>query len=165
MKNSTNNEEVGRLITMVVVVTVIFLIFYGITLFVTRDKKSAKEEAPAQIQYDEILVGNLLEQPNSEYYVLVTVSEDKHISLYTSLLSKYKSQKDSIRYYTANLDNPFNTRFKDEKSELSITDIKDLKVSQSTLFKIKDKKITNTYEGKDKIKEHLTSIIKENTNK
>ena len=50
MKNSTNNEEVGRLITMVVVVTVIFLIFYGITLFVTRDKKSAKEEAPAQIQ-------------------------------------------------------------------------------------------------------------------
>lgn len=153
-KNNTsmNSDEVGRLIKMVVIVTIVFLVFYVITLIVTKEKEEEKTKTPATIQYEEILLGNILKQSDDNYYVLVFDSDDEYSVYYETKLDLQET-----KYYTVNIDNPLNNRFISEESNLNITDIKDLKVSQSTLFEIKNGKIVNVYE-KEKIVEYLDSL-------
>lgn len=156
----TNNEMVN-LIKIILVVTLIFLVFYGITSVVTKNKKESKvENKEVSIQYDEILLGNLFEQSNSDYYVLVTREDDKYLSTYSTYITSYKSKKESIRIYRANLDSGFNKSYLADQSNTNITNIKDLKLSGSTLLKIKNKKIVSKYEGNSKIIEHLKSLLK-----
>ena len=63
-----------------------------------------------------------------------------------------------VKYYRVNIDNPLNSNFVSDKSNLNVSDITDLKVSQSTLFEIKNEKIIKTYEGNEKIIEYLDSL-------
>lgn len=150
---SMNSDEVGRLIKMVVIVTVVFLLFYAVTLIVTKEKKQEVLKTPATIQYKEILLGNILKQPNDNYYVLAFTSDDAYSIYYETKLDGQKT-----KYYKVNIDNPLNSNFVSDKSNLNVSDITDLKVSQSTLFEIKNKKIIKTYEGNEKIIEYLDSL-------
>jgi len=154
----TNNEMVN-LIKIVLIVTAIFLIFYGITTLVA-DKNSNDDTNPEDvvIQYDEILLGTLFEQSNSEYYVLVTIEEDYNVQTYSSLVSSYKAKENSLRVYTSNLDNGFNKSYKAEETKVS-NNLQELKLKGSTLLKIKDKTIVGSYEGNDIIN-HLNSLLK-----
>lgn len=150
---SMNSDEVGRLIKMVVIVTVVFLLFYAVTLIVTKEKKQEVLKTPATIQYKEILLGNILKQPNDNYYVLAFAPDDAYSIYYETKLDGKK-----VKYYKVNIDNPLNSNFVSDKSNLNVSDITDLKVSQSTLFEIKNKKIIKTYEGNEKIIEYLDSL-------
>lgn len=154
----TNNEMVN-LIKIVLIVTAIFLIFYGITTLVT-DKNSNNDTNTEDvvIQYDEILLGTLFEQSNSEYYVLVTTEEDYNAQTYSSLVSSYKAKENSLRIYTSNLDNGFNKSYKAEENKIS-NNLKELKLKGSTLLKIKDKNIIASYQGNE-IMNHLNSLLK-----
>ena len=156
-----DGNEMKNLLIIVAVVTAIFLIFYGITKIVTENKKNDNNEQTGEvfIQYDEILLGTLLEQPNSEYYVLVTKEDDAYVSTYTNILSIYESKQNSIRVYNASLDNAFNKSYEAEESKIS-DNLSELKLSGSTLLKIKDKKIVQKYEGSTQIVEHLNSLLK-----
>lgn len=156
-----SSNEITNLIKIILIVTAVFLIFYGITVLVTKNKRPEKapQEEPI-IQYDEILLGNLLQQPNKEYYVLVTLEDDQYASAYTTYLSTYASKKGHLRAYKANLDSGFNKTYKAEQSHTNITNIKDLKLKGSTLLKIRSKKIVAAYEGNAKIIEHLKTLIK-----
>lgn len=160
--NTTDSSnEITNLIKMILIVTAVFLIFYGITVLVTKNRKNEKApQTEPSIQYDEILLGNLLEQPNEEYYVLVTLEDDQYVSAYTTYMSTYASKKSHLRAYKANLDGGFNKTYKAEQSHTNITSIKDLKLKESTLLKIGNKKIVAVYEGNTKIIEHLKSLIK-----
>jgi len=161
-KNVKTNDEVKRLIIMVAIVTILFLIFYVITLIITKEEPIEEVKTPATIQYDEIILGNLLKQPNDEYYVLVKINDDVYVPVYETLLQNYSKQENSIRYYTSILDKVFNLKFKDSESNLDVDDIMDLKVKESTLFKIKDKEIVSTYEGKEEIVKYLKSLMENN---
>lgn len=150
---SMNSDEVGRLIKMVVIVTVVFLLFYAVTLIVTKEKKQEVVKTPATIQYKEILLGNILKQPNDNYYVLVFGDNDAYSIYYETKLDGQKT-----KYYKVNIDNPLNNSFVSDESNLNVNNISDLKVSQSTLFEIKNKKIIKAYEGNEKIIEYLDSL-------
>lgn len=162
-KNNVTNDEVSRLIKMVLIVTGFFLIFYVITLFVTKEEEVETPKTPATIQYDEILIGNLLEQPKDEYYVLVYDKEDIYVDLYITYLIQYEQSRG--RYYTAKMENPLNAKFVSSESKLNVSNVLDLRVSQSTLFKVEDGKIVKSFEGNEKIKNHLSNLIKEVTKK
>ena len=153
------NNEMANLIKIVLVVTAIFLIFYGITTLVT-DKNSNNTTNPegVVIQYDEILLGTLFEQSNSEYYVLVTTEDDYNTQTYSSLVSSYKAKENSLRVYTSNLDNGFNKTYKAEETKIS-NNLQELKLKGSALLKIKDKTIVASYEDND-IMNHLNSLLK-----
>jgi len=155
------SNEVTNLIKIILAVTVIFLIFYGITTLVTKNKKTEQlNTGDVVIQYDEILLGNLLEQPKSEYYVLVTEEDDQYKDTYSTYLNTYKTKENAIRVYSANLDSGFNSAYLSETSNTNINDIKDLKLSTSTLLKVSGKKVVSAYEGNFKIIEHLKTLIK-----
>ena len=159
-QNTYNNDtELSKLIKLIIVVSLIVLIFYGLTVLVNQEKEVENPDTPASIQYDEILIGNVLKQPNEEYYVMIYDDEDYDTSLYSTYLDLYKQKDEAIRIYTSQLNNPLNQNFKAEKSNLDISDISDLKIQSSTLLKINDGKIEEFYEGK-KLVEHLKEISK-----
>ena len=71
-KISYNSEnQMMTLFKIIIVLIVIFGVFYGLTLWRTRDKALDDTDVKeTEIQYDEILVGTLLKQNDNEYYVL-----------------------------------------------------------------------------------------------
>lgn len=154
------NNEMANLVKIVLVIIAIFLIFYGITSIVTKNKSAENQTGDVTIQYDEILLGTLFEQPNSEYYVLITKEDDYYTSTYTSLLSMYTTKETAIRFYTANLDNGFNKLYEAEESNTKTNNLQELKFSGSALLKIKDKTIVAAYEGNAQIIEHLNNLLK-----
>lgn len=156
----TTNNEMVKLVKIVLLITAIFLIFYGITLLVTEKKAEETPVTEATIQYDEILLSSLFEQPNNEYYVLVTKEDDDYLGVYSVYTSKYQSKENKLRLYSANLSSGFNSSYEAEESNLNTTKIEELKLKDSTLLKISNKKIVASYEGSTKIIEHLKNISK-----
>ena len=159
-KANYEDNEISKLIKLIVIVTVIFLAFYAITYFINKKDEPKEETSTSTIQYDEILIGNLLTQPNDDYYVMIYDEDDYNKVVYDAYLSMYSKKEDALRYYTATLNNPFNEIFKSDKSNFEISKITDLKLTGSTLIKVSDKKIQKYYEGEDII-EHLKEISKE----
>ena len=156
----TTNNEMAKLVKIVLLITAIFLVFYGITLLVTENKTEETPVTEATIQYDEILLSSLFEQPNNEYYVLVTKEDDDYLGVYSVYTSKYQSKENKLRLYSANLSSGFNSSYEAEESNLNTTKIEELKLKESTLLKISNKKIVASYEGSTKIIEHLKNISK-----
>lgn len=155
------NDELGNLVKIVLAVLVIFLVFYGLTVFITENKKNEPADTgDIVIQYDEILLGTLFEQPASEYYVLANKEDDVYLQAYTTYITSYKSKENSIRVYTTSLDSGFNKNYVAEESHLNTNNLQELKLKGTTLLKIKDKKIVASYEGNAKIIEHLKNLIK-----
>ncbi len=154
-----NDTEISKLIKLVVIVTLIAFAFYGITILINKRTEEETPEESATIQYDEILIGNSLKQPNDEYYVMIYDSEDYDIGLYEVYLQLYSRKEDAIRIYTSQLNNPINQGFKADESNLNIDDISDLKIKSSTLLKVKDGVIEESYED-DKLVEYLEEISK-----
>ena len=155
----SSDTEVTKLIKLIVIVSLIVLVFYGITILVNQKEEVETQKTPASVQYDEILIGNMLNQPNDEYYVMIYDNEDYDANLYSVYLTLYSQKKDAIRVYTSQLNNPLNQKFKSDKANLDVGDLTDLKISGSTLFKINNKKIKAVYEGEE-LEDYLAEISK-----
>lgn len=162
---STDNE-MSKLIILILVVALVFALFYVITLFVTKNDSSSttdkgENEAQVTIQYEKILASNVFSQKNSEYYVLAYFGDDNYLDLYKSYLSYYKTNVEgSVPYFLIDMDDVFNKSFIAEKSNLNVSDIKDLKFSQTALLRIRDNKIISTYEGNEQITGKLGRMTK-----
>lgn len=154
-----DGNELAKFLKMIGIVFVIFLVFYFITTLVAKDKKttSKKQTTPAVIQYDEIILGNLYDQVESEYYVLIKKQNDPYLELFTNMLKQYKEKENAIRSYTVDLSVAFNqTYISDDVS----FENGNLKVNDTTLLKIKDHQIVEHYETSEDILNYLKKIIK-----
>lgn len=164
-KLALENNEFTNLIKIVLIVTGIFLAFYLITYLVAKNKANDTDKkddtAETSIQYDEILMSNLLKQVGSEYYVLAYDAKDVYYDAYNTLITSYTGKDNTKRVYTSILSNGFNKSFYDvdAKSNTNITSIDELKLNSSTLIKVKDGKIETTYEGHDAIVTYLKTLI------
>ena len=160
---STDNE-MSKLIILILVVALVFALFYVITLFVTKKdstvSKTTPDDGEVTIQYENILAGNIFSQKEEEYYVLVYFKGDKYIDLYKSYLLYYKSNvDDAVPYYYVDMADAFNSSFIADKSNL-VSNIKDLKFSQTAFLRIRDNKIISTYEGNEQITGKLGRMTK-----
>lgn len=155
-------DEATKLVEVILILLVIFAAFYIITYWVKKsgNKKTLEQETQenAVIQYDEILIGRLFMQKNNEYYVLIVDKEDTNN--YQSYLTSYKEKENALRFYTADLGDAMNQKYKAEASNLATDDITNLKVKDTTLVKIKDQKIEETLEGKTEVITKLGELIK-----
>lgn len=151
----TNNYSLKSLLIFVFIITVIIVIFYGITTLITKNKdisSNNEKTEEAVIQYDEIVVGEIFSQNKDEYYVLATFKDDSELSNYNSIITEYNEKKNSIKVYSINLNSGFNKKYISSSSKFD-NDYPIFK--ESTLIKISNKKIVDIYEGQTKIKEQL----------
>ena len=127
----SSNDEVTKLVELIFVILVIFAAFYLITTWVTKKEKNTPKQdlgtiQDSVIQYDDILLGNLLKQNKEEYYVLL-IDKKTEKSKFSSNLSTYQEKEGSLKIYISYLDEAFNQPYKKEESHLITDDIESLK--------------------------------------
>lgn len=152
--NSSKNtimsgNELKSLIILVVIVSLIFAAFYGITLLL--DKKVPQEEetiTQETIQYDEIMIGQLLNRNEKEYYVLIKKENNHYNNLYVSYLNNYIKD---IKYYTVDLSNALNSTYIGDVTNIEKNDFFNSKFADTTLIKVKNKKVNAVYSTYDEI--------------
>lgn len=165
-KSNLSNNEFVKLLQLILIVTGIFLAFYLVTwLFTDNSDENKKElEKPeVSIQYDEILMSNLLKQKDLEYYVLAYDAEDKYYDSYNMYIYTYSTQKDAKRVYTSVLSNGFNKKFYDKELKESVIDAADiskLKLKDTSLIRVRRGTIRNVYEGHEEIINFLSTLGK-----
>ena len=150
------NDELKKLVVLILVVTGFFFIFYGITvLILNKDKKEDVEVT--QIDFEKILVSQILEQPENNYYVIATIENDANNSTYKSLIEEYYKKEDHKKIYSINLNDPLNKSFIGDKTNLQ-GEVKNFKFEKSTLLEIEEKTIKNISEGSTDILEKLNNL-------
>lgn len=154
------SEEVKRLMQIIAVLVVIFVIFYGITLLVTKkDENYTPEKEEVEIQYQEILASQILNQSSDSYYVMITFEEDAYLPLYDNYFDIYAQKESTIKKYNVNINNGFNINYISDVSNLETNIVHELKFKHSTLLKIKNQAIVSYFEGKEEIINYLNSVI------
>ncbi len=156
------DNEVGNLIKIILIITGVVLVLYLVTLvYLKKDEvKEEEKEITATIQYEEILGSKLLSQSPKEYYVFAYKEDDLYLTSYNIYIGNYQYKENSKKVYRMNLDLGFNEQYVGEKSNLKGGKVEELKFADTTLIKVKKKKVVEVYEGKEKILEHLRSITK-----
>lgn len=156
--NVNSNDEMTNLIKIVLIVTGIILIFYGVTKVVTQKANEAKiaNADEAEIQYDEIIIGSML-NINGSYYVLIEDENDSRISEYEAMLTSISANTDAPKVYKADLSSSFNSDYLAKESNYS-SNIEEFKVTGTTLVKISDHKIEETFDTYDSISSKLNEL-------
>lgn len=166
-KNKTSNDtiveknELKSLIIIIVIVSAIFLVFYGITLLTSKkhETKHTTEVKEETIQYDEIMIGQILNQNEKQYYVLIKNSKNVYNNLFTTYLKSYASSENSIKYYTADLDNSLNSSYVANDTKIDKTNFYNSKFGDTTLILIKNKKVNKTYTSDEEILNVLKQLV------
>lgn len=151
------DNYVNRFITYLFILLLLLVATYlFIGIFVTKTifhkEEETKEETEVTIDNDTILLGEVFDQKDSEYYVLVyDVSDEKEI------LGKWKSiyqgKENALKVYVVDSSKKLNGNFLTEKdSNPNATGYSDLKVKSPTLIKISNGSISEYTEGQEEIK-------------
>jgi hypothetical protein len=149
-KTVSKGTDSGNLVKIILIIVMIFGLFYLLTYYIDKKKKNNEETGTnyiPYIQYNEILIGSLLNQSASDYYVLIASKED-YRSTYASLISSYNADN---KFYYAFLDNGFNRSFINDESNTNAENINDFKVNGLTLVKVSSGRIIESYEKTESI--------------
>mgnify|MGYP003289267671 CR=1 FL=1 len=158
-----NNNELKQLIILVIVITLILGAIYIVsTILKGKDYSSIFDNSldVSEIQYDEVIIGNMLKQTENEYYVLILDNEDSYSGIFSNYIETYRSLEYDIKIYTVDLNNIFNISAKEEETNLD-----DLKFKSTILLKVKDGEIEESIEDSSEIGEKIIKLTKEIENK
>ncbi len=164
IKYSTGEtEEIRHLIIVILVVIIAVCGLYLATrAFVTKDlftKKEAETEevTPGEISYENIIVGQILNRPYDEYYVVVYNTEEGDYSYDMQILtSEYSVLDKHLHIYTVDLANKLNADYYDsENASTEATDLKDIKFGDITLIKVKNGKMVKYIVDYSKMEKEL----------
>lgn len=161
-KNYQMDEEQNYLsrfvLTLGLIIILLIALYLIVGIFVTRTidfKKKEETKEEVTIDNSTILMGEIFNQKESDYYVLIYDKNDEKSSI-DKFLSLYNGKSDKIKIYTVDSSLSFNSKYIVEKdSNKNPTSYEDLKVISPTLIKIENKKVTEYYEEFDSIKEIL----------
>ncbi len=157
IKNNQTAEstEYKKLITIIGIITVVFLLFYLITSLLTKDNLDNifKNDLEAtEIQYDEIIIGTMFNK-DGKYYVLLQEKNDPYQEIFDSYITTIRGGKDKI--YTVDLTNALNKRYLSEENSY---DENNFKVKGTLLLEIENHKIKKHYDTKDDIYNELKEL-------
>ena len=155
-----DNYQAKNMFIIIIVMIVLLVPLYFITnLVIGKDTKETKESTTkeVEIQTEKILVGQLLNRKQSEYYVLADKKDNKMSTLFDNYINDYKNNEDHLEVYKIDLDEGLNKGYIADESNIT-DDLKELKISDTTLFKIVDGKIDSYYVGNDDVVNALKEI-------
>ncbi len=158
-------EEQAEIKKFILVLGGLIVILVGIYFFtrafVTKDlfNKKKSDEINYQvgvISDTNIIVGNLLNRPYEEYYALAFSSKSNLVGYYDTIMSKYKSEKESLKIYYIDTEDYLNNKYIDkENPSTSFESLDKLKLGEMTLMKIKKGKITKLITNVEEVKKEL----------
>ena len=160
-KRDYNNEEEKNIInrfvmTIGIVLLALVALYLFIGIFVTKTitfgKDKENDQAETTLDKTTILAGQIFNQKNDEYYVLVFDPEEKIHNL-NGFLDIYKSKTNSIPVYKVDSTKKFNSKYiVEENSNTNPTGYNDLRIKDPTLIKITSGSVSEYYEGYEEVK-------------
>ncbi len=152
-------EEQKELVKFGIVLGIVVILVAGVFVL---SKVLIKHEA-ADLEYQSgnvstttAIVGTILNQKESEYYVLAYDYNSTDSTAYETYASNYATSANKLKVYFLDLSNAFNKDFYvTENSNPKATSIKDLKIKNGTLIKVKSGKIVEYVEGLENIAKKL----------
>jgi hypothetical protein len=161
-KNYEKNEEtnlVSRFVMTIGLILVLLIALYlFVGIFITKTINFNKEEETkkeVKIDNSTILLGQLFDQSESTYYVLVYDVTDEDSTL-PDYMAMFKGKHSGSIFYVVDSSKAFNKNYLVEKdSNKKPTGYNDLKVKSPTLIRITNKKVSEYYEGFEDIKNVL----------
>lgn len=155
----SGDDEMGKLLKIVLIVTAIIIVFYFVTSFVTRkarEVKDSKSSEKAVIQYNNLIIGSMLNR-DGEYYVLIEKDDDEYLTEYESSIQMIGINEEAPKVYLANLTDSFNKNYLDDVANYD-SDLANFKVSGTTLIKVSDHVISEIFDNHDDISSKLESL-------
>lgn len=157
VSNEEENYVNSFIFALLVLIITIVAGYLFIGIFVTKsitfgDKKEKEKKEEVNIDNNTILLGQLFNQKDSSYYVLVyDVSDDSNIL--SSWKGIYEGKDNALKVYVVDSSNKLNSKFIVEKdSNKNPTGYDNLKVKSPTLIKVENKAVTEYTEGEEEIK-------------
>ena len=154
-----NDNVIGRFVGTIFGVLIVLIIGYLLVgIFFTKTIKFGKDKEETNVTIDKstILLGNLFNQKESEYIVIVYDINNKDDKSLENWISYYKSKNSDMAIYKVDSKNKMNAKYiGDKENESAPISLEDLKVKAPTLIKIKDGNIAEYYEGETSVKEML----------
>ena len=153
--NSEGRDNYFKFITTLTILLILFILTYLLMgVFYTKEIDfNKKDENKSEVNIDNktIMLGQLFDQSEEEYYVLVYDVSDKE-SLIKSWISIYESSEGALTVYKVDSSKKFNSNYiTKENSNKDATGLDNLKVISPTLIKVKNKTIVGYIEGEDEI--------------
>jgi hypothetical protein len=148
---SGDSNYKSAIITIVVVLLVIGL-FYLFAVYITS--KPQKIYVPEEsISYEQITAGSTFNMSDSEYIVLFYSRENN--TEITDKISNYKT-RNNIGVYYVDLDDAINNTVISNTSNKEATKASELKVTNPTIIRIKNGKITDYVEGQNNVVNYIS---------
>ena len=148
-----SNNELKNLLKVTLIICGVLLVFYFITVLVQKNNNNTdnSDNNVAVIQYDKILVGEILNRKEKEYYVLIEKKNDSYVELY----KQYLNNLDKAKYYTVDLSDVFNQNNIGEETIVDGNDVQNYKFNETTLLKVNNGSLIEAYKNKESIIEYL----------
>ncbi len=164
LEEATSSEmEPKKAIILLVVIIVIFFGVYLTSAILKGEIKlwdTPRESTPAEIQYQEIIAGEIFNQQDEKYYVMLMDYTNDVTTLLMQASDNYTNSTGSENIYYVDLDKGFNKAYhNEEKSNKKATKLSELQVKSPTLLHIEKGKITKYLEGKDEIEKYLYGLV------
>ncbi len=120
---------------------------------VDKDDTSTKE---VTFNYNTIDVGTVFNRPYKEYYVYAFDTDSLKASYYSSLMSAVDTEKNKV--YLLDLSTDLNKKYVGEKSNKDAKAADELSLTDPTLIKIVDGKISKYLDSLEEIEKELKSL-------
>ncbi len=160
-KKEKNFEEETNYVSRFILYLLIFLIlliigYLIIGIFVNKtisfNKKDTKETSEVTIDNKTILAGEIFDQKEDEYYVLV-YNKNEENSILGTWKGVYSGKENALKIYEVDSETKLNGNFiVKENSNKDAQSYSELRILSPTLIKINNKKIVEYIEGEEQIK-------------
>ena len=157
---TTEQIELKNFVLVILVVVICVAGLYLVTrAFVTKDlipKEEGENIVAGEVNYDVAIMGQLLNRPYKEYYVVIYDSTGTHFTDMAALTAAYKDVKDHKHIYTIDLANKLNDGYySPEEVNVKAKTLSEIKLGDITLIKVKDGKINKYIVDLAKMKKEL----------
>ena len=155
--NTSSEMEYTKIIKIAIGVVLVLALTYFVTAIASGEIKFKKDEVKEEetsIQYEEIIVGEMLNRNENEYYVLLFNFTDNFASYYLSLKDSYIQNDNSLPFYIIDLEKHINKDYvlsEEEKLIEKPNSLTEFKATSPTIVKIKDKKVVERIYGRESI--------------
>lgn len=154
---SAESDEYRNLIIIIIVIATVFSIFYFLTTMFSKkehDNIFKNDLNPSEIQYDEIIIGNMFDK-DGKYYVLLHDKDEQYLDVFKSYITSLKSNH---KIYTVDLNNAFNKKYVSDEYSYEKDNFK---VKGTVLLKIDNHEISEHFETTEGIIEKFKSLKNE----
>lgn len=157
--NTSTEMEYSKIIKITIGVVLVLALTYFVTALASGEIKLGKtkveeEKKETSIQYEEIMVGQMLNRSDDEYYVLLFNFTDTFASYYLSLKDSYAKEDNSLPFYIIDLEKSVNKDYVLKDGEKLIDKpvrLVDFKATSPTIVKIKNRKIIERISDRDNV--------------